>query len=149
MFTYLLLTSVCFQHKLSFGFPPNEAEDYDSSAFPLSPLTPLTSFTRGVFFPLTFQCTCRPFSRIRSFSWLDCQSFSHYHTFTDSYFLCSLLKHLPLSLSSSLCLFVSLSLSSPNKYVCLCFTRLVEPKNRVFYGKLRQRPRLQLVCDLV
>jgi len=54
VFTYLLLTSACFQHWLSFGFPPNEAEDCDSSAFPPSPLTPLTYFTKGVFFSFDF-----------------------------------------------------------------------------------------------
>lgn len=147
MFTYILLTSVCFQHKLSFGFPPNEAEDYDSSAFPLSPLTPLTSFTRVVFFSFDFSMYLSSlFLAFALFSRLDCQSFSHYHTFTDSYFLCSLLKHLPLSLSlsSSLCLFVFLSLKS--KQICLSlFYSSSQAEACLSHGKLRQRPRLQLV----
>lgn len=129
MFTYILLTSVCFQHKLSFGFPPNEAEDYDSSAFPLSPLTPLTSFTRGVFFPLTFQCTCRPFfshSLFFSAGLSVVLSLSHIHR--QLFSLLSAKTFASLSHFLTLSVFLFFSLSSPNKYVCLCFTRLVELK---------------------
>lgn len=106
VFKYLLLTSVCFQQMLFFSFPPNEAEDCDSSAFPLSPLTPLTFFTRGVFFPLTFQCTCLPFfshSLFFSAGLSVVLSVSHIHRQLFSLLSAKTFASVSLSLSLSLC----------------------------------------------
>lgn len=100
-------------------FPPNEADDYDSSAFPLSPLTPLTSFTRGVFFPLTFQCTCRPFFSAGLSVVL---SLSHFHRQLFSLLCAKTFASLSLSISDSLCLlfcfFLSLQVQT-NMFVCV------------------------------
>lgn len=127
-FSISLFVSACvspfddcvFQVQVVFWFSPNEADGYDSSAFPLSPLTPLTSFTRGVFFPLTFQCTCHPvFSHSLFFSagLSVVLSLSHIHRQLFSLLRAKTFASLSLSISVSLCLlfcFFSLS-SSPNK----------------------------------